>query len=412
MPSNRFAVPILACLMLLQLTNVHAEETPRLDHVTTLLEDGETAVRIVCFGDSITGVYYHTGGRRAWCDMLGIALEKVYPKAKIETINAGISGNTTSQGLARMDRDVLAHKPRLVVVMYGMNDVVRTEPETFRANLRTIVQRSRAAGAAVVLSTPNSVYPNAPRPMARLGRFAQIVRDVAKELSVCLADCFSAYEELRREDVTEWRLLMSETIHPGMNGHRKFAEVMTEAISGRKVSLADEGPPADSLRFTFARLGAKEPLEVVAMPPYDRIVPAALRKAFPKAKIRVTVWPVEGQSLSAIEEWGKSVRGRKPHLVVVAVPGDRGGDDEETFIRSYNWVLNWSVDFGRAHWDLVPILPSVTGELTDEERKRESLARRIVMGIDVRWIERKPGDERTPAEIVVEWIGEQRKAKK
>ncbi|MFC1596523.1 SGNH/GDSL hydrolase family protein [Planctomycetota bacterium] len=410
MPSNCLVGPILACLMLVQSGYAETQATSRLDHVTTLLENGETAVPIVCFGDSITGVYYHTGGRRAWCDMLGIALGKVYPKAKIEMINAGISGNTTPQGLARMERDVLARRPRLVVVMYGMNDVVRTEPEAFRANLRQIVQRCRASGAAVVLSTPNSVYANAPRPMARLEEFARIVRDVAEELSVRLADCFSAYEELRKEDVTEWRLLMSETIHPGMNGHKKFAEVMAQAISGREVSLADEGPPADALRFTFQRLGAKQPLDVVAMPPYDRIVPEALRTLFPEAEIRVTVWPVEGQSLSAIEEWGKGVRRRKPHLVVVAVPGDRGADDEEAFLRSYNWVLNWSVDFGQAHWDLVPILPSVAGELTDEERGREALVRRITMGIDTRWIERQPGDERSPAEIVADWIAEQRKA--
>ncbi|NQT13644.1 MAG: SGNH/GDSL hydrolase family protein [Planctomycetes bacterium] len=410
MSSNCLVAPTLACLVLLQPNYAEAQATSRLAHVTTLLESGETVVPIVCFGDSITGVYYHTGGRRAWCDMLGIALGKAYPKAKVQMINAGISGNTTPQGLARMERDVLAHRPRLVVVMYGMNDVVRTEPEAFRANLQTIVRRCRASGAAVVLSTPNSVYPNAPRPMARLEEFAQIVRDVGEELSVCLADCFSAYEALRKEDVTEWRLLMSETIHPGMNGHKKFAEVMTQAISCRQVSLADAGPPADSLRFTLARLSAKQPLDVVAMPPYDRIVPEALRGLFPEAEIRVSVWPVEGQSLSAIEEWGKGVRKRKPHLVVVAVPGDRGADDEETFLRSYNWVLNWSVDFGQAHWDLVPILPSVGGELTDEERGREALARRITMGIDTRWIERKPGDGRSADEIVVEWIAEQHKA--
>jgi len=40
---------------------------------TQLMEAGQP-VRIVCFGDSITGVYYHTGGRRAWCDLLGVAL--------------------------------------------------------------------------------------------------------------------------------------------------------------------------------------------------------------------------------------------------------------------------------------------------------------------------------------------------
>jgi len=56
-----------------------------------MLEAGQEPVRIVCFGDSVTGVYYHTGGRRAWTDMLGIALGKAYPKAKVEMFNAGIS---------------------------------------------------------------------------------------------------------------------------------------------------------------------------------------------------------------------------------------------------------------------------------------------------------------------------------
>jgi hypothetical protein len=44
--------------------------------VETLLKSGETTVLVVCFGDSITGVYYHSGSQRAWCDMLGSACKK------------------------------------------------------------------------------------------------------------------------------------------------------------------------------------------------------------------------------------------------------------------------------------------------------------------------------------------------
>ncbi|MFH1266386.1 MAG: GDSL-type esterase/lipase family protein, partial [Planctomycetota bacterium] len=245
MHANRLLVVFLACLALSQKCSTEAQESSRLAHVVASLQSGETAVRVVCFGDSITGVYYHTGGRRAWCDMLGIALGKIYPKAQVEMINAGMSGHTTTLGLARMEKDVIAHKPQLVVVMFGMNDVVGTEPKVFEDNLRTIVARARAGGAAVVLCTPNSVYPNPTRPMDRLARFARVVRDVAADLSVPLADCFAEYEEVRREDVTRWRLLMSETIHPGMNGHKLFAEVIAQKISGRRVSLADEAPPAD-----------------------------------------------------------------------------------------------------------------------------------------------------------------------
>src|SRR6058998_3405320 len=62
-------------------------------------------VTIVCFGDSITGVYYHTGGRRAYPEMLEIAIQKAYPLAQVTVINAGISGHTTREALARIERD-------------------------------------------------------------------------------------------------------------------------------------------------------------------------------------------------------------------------------------------------------------------------------------------------------------------
>ena len=409
MRSLRLFAAALAVLAVSQECSGQAPETCRLDGVVGALENGEKAVRVVCFGDSITGVYYHTGGRRAWCDMLGIALGKTYPRAQIQMVNAGISGHTTSQGLARMEKDVLAHKPQLVVVMFGMNDVVRTDAEKFEANLRTIVHRCRESEAAVVLCTPNSVYPNPTRPMTRLAQFAQIVRDVATDMSVRLADCFAAYEDIRRKDVARWRLFMSETIHPCMNGHKFFAEMMAESISGKPVSLADEEPPADSLQFTLKRLSENQPVNVIAMPPFDQLVPDALRGLYPDAEIRVTTWPVQDQSLAAIEQWSQGIRKQRPHLVVVAVPGDREAEDEETFIRQYAWVLNWSVDFGIARWDLLPVLPSVAGTLTDEQRKREQLARRIIMGMDTRWMERKDGDTRPPAEIVSAWIAEQNK---
>ena len=61
--------------------------------------------------------------------------------------------------------------------------------------------------------------------------YAQATRDVAKELSAPLADCQAAYEDLRAKDPTAWRLLMSETIHPGMLGHKLFAEVIAETVA-------------------------------------------------------------------------------------------------------------------------------------------------------------------------------------
>jgi acyl-CoA thioesterase-1 len=99
---------------------------------------------IVFLGDSITS------GHRLPADVafphrLGQALG-------VPVVNAGISGDTTAGGLARLDQEVLAHRPRLVVVELGVNDAFgRRPPETVVANLRMITRRIRAQGAAVVL---------------------------------------------------------------------------------------------------------------------------------------------------------------------------------------------------------------------------------------------------------------------
>jgi lysophospholipase L1-like esterase len=374
--------------------------------VTALLESGREPVRIVGFGDSITGVYYHTGGKRAWCDMLGIALGRLYPKAKTVLFNAGISGNTSAAGLKRIDRDVLARHPHLVVVMFGMNDAAGVPKEMFEANLKEIVSRVRQSSSAVVLCTPNSVYPNPRRPTERLAEYAQTVRQVARDLSVSLADCYQAYEELHARDPLAWKLLMSETIHPSMNGHKLFAEVIAQAISGRRVSLADVPPPGDGLHFTLQRLRAGQPVKVVAMPPYDAVVPGALRKIFPGAPIEATIWPTEGQTLAQLEQWSKGIRAKQPHLVVVAVPATAKAEDEGAFLRSYAWILNNSIAFGQLTWDRIVVLPSVTGPLEADQKRWEDLAQRLTCGADSPHVLRRADDKRPAAVLVDEFVRE------
>ncbi|OGV83601.1 MAG: hypothetical protein A3K19_07820 [Lentisphaerae bacterium RIFOXYB12_FULL_65_16] len=382
-------------------------DSPAPPRVTAMLESGQETVRIVCFGDSITGVYYHTGGRRAWCDMLGIALARIYPNAKLEMINAGISGNTTAAGLARMEKDVLAHKPHLVIAMFGMNDCPSGKPGVFGDNLKTIVHRSRAVGAEVVLCTPNSIYPEDQGRDKHLADFAEAVRKVAAEMSVPLADCYKAYEDLHAANPLEWKLLMSETIHPGMNGHKLFAEVIAEAMSGKRVKLDDVGPLPTSLAFTYARLQAGKPLSVIAMPPYDRLMPDALRKIRPDAVINVTVWPTAPAALGPMEKWSAGIRAKKPDLVVVGVPAAADAPSEEQFIRSYNWILDYALAFGRQEWDTIAILPSMTDGANTSGR--EPLARRVILSKDIGFIERPDGDTSPAADVLYRWFQEQYK---
>ena len=96
---------------------------------------------VVFLGDSITS------GHRLSAD---VAFPSRLSQALgIPVVNAGISGDTTEGGLSRLERDVLAHRPRLVVVELGVNDVFGRWPrERTVANLQTITQRIQIGRAS------------------------------------------------------------------------------------------------------------------------------------------------------------------------------------------------------------------------------------------------------------------------
>ncbi|MGA9717666.1 MAG: arylesterase [Acidobacteriaceae bacterium] len=103
---------------------------------------------IVAFGDSLTAGYGTDAGN-SYPDFLEKDLNKKGFHYRV--VNAGISGNTTKDGLDRLD-DVLALKPVVVIVAFGGNDGLRGLPlDSTRRNLDQIVSTLQHAGIKVVL---------------------------------------------------------------------------------------------------------------------------------------------------------------------------------------------------------------------------------------------------------------------
>jgi acyl-CoA thioesterase-1 len=104
---------------------------------------------IVCFGDSLTAGYGVELGK-SYPDYLQFDLDaKGY---QYRVVNEGISGNTTKDGVERVDT-IVAMKPAIVVVEFGGNDGLRgLRIEDSRANLDKIVATLKASGAKVVLA--------------------------------------------------------------------------------------------------------------------------------------------------------------------------------------------------------------------------------------------------------------------
>jgi acyl-CoA thioesterase-1 len=99
---------------------------------------------VVVLGDSLAAGY-GLPASAAWPALL--AAESGW-----QVINAGVSGDTSAQGLARLGALLDAHSPAAVLILLGGNDMLRQLPERdTRANLLAAIEQARSAGAQPLL---------------------------------------------------------------------------------------------------------------------------------------------------------------------------------------------------------------------------------------------------------------------
>jgi lysophospholipase L1-like esterase len=147
------------------------------------------------------------------------------------TINAGISGQTARQCLARFDRDVALYQPHVVIITVGGNDcnpVNNVSLDQFGKDLTEVVSRSTALGECVaILQTYYSFDMDAMPPdeqgrAAQFPQYMQTVRDVAAAMRSPLIDHLTRWERLRKTDVETYRELMRDPMHLSPLGNMVF----------------------------------------------------------------------------------------------------------------------------------------------------------------------------------------------
>lgn len=365
-------------------------------------------LKIVCLGDSVTGVYYHTGGRRAWPELLEDALKKALPGREISVINAGISGHTTRDGLARLERDVLRHNPAVVTISFGLNDLTRISEADFCEGLRELVARCRQQGAVIVLCTPNAVLETAARPVQKLERYCELIRSTAAELGVAVCDQYAAGQRFRARAPGAWRETLSDEIHPNLAGHRLMAEELCRCLTGETVSLFSKGPQSPLLPRVQSVLAGDGRLRVLVMQPLRGMFEDVAAATGLKERLEIIEWATEGRSLVQLEaDAQQRVRNLRPDLVLLTVPVPLGVDGEEQRLKSLTWLLNWSLDFGRSSWDCVVLHPDlIAGSAHSLAEPERQLLERVVRNQDLPLVQRpvNVAEQQTSAAVFAAWL--------
>ena len=169
-------------------------------------------VQIVGFGDSLMAGYGLDAGQGFPEKLQAALLAKGHD---VVIANAGVSGDTTSSGLARLDWSI-PDGTQIVILELGANDMLRgTTPDITRKNLTEMIQRLQARKITVLLAGMRAA-PNLGQ--SYQSAFDAIYPDLAKQFGVPLYAFFLDGVAADRQ------FLLADGMHPNANGIDRMVE--------------------------------------------------------------------------------------------------------------------------------------------------------------------------------------------
>ena len=195
---------------------------------------------IVALGSSSTAGWHSTSIAQSYPAILQTELAAALPYAHVAVINRGVGGQDAAEMLPRMDADVLAVRPTLVIWQVGANGAIKNrDPETFRNLIISGVLALRNAGidvilmdnqrAPAILAAPNHV------------EIDRAMADVANRTRTELFDRGALMDQWRLNGHPYEQFISTDGVHHNDLGYRCVAKALASAILdglGRPVTMA------------------------------------------------------------------------------------------------------------------------------------------------------------------------------
>ncbi len=198
--------------------------------------------KIIFFGDSITELGVRPGGYVTRVD----SMCKLEGKgSQYDFLGSGISANKVYDLYLRLEEDVLAKNPDVVVIYVGVNDVwhktllgTGTDPDKFEKFYQAILKKLKDRNIKAILCTPAVVGEKTDfsNPLdGDLNRYSNIIRGIAKKNDLPLVDLrrqFLDYYKTNNPENEEKNILTYDKVHLNAKGNQLVADLMWKAVKG------------------------------------------------------------------------------------------------------------------------------------------------------------------------------------
>ena len=197
--------------------------------------------KIIFFGDSITQAGVKKGG---YIDRIQNFINQQSLHEQYELAGAGIGGNKVYDLYLRMEDDVLAKDPQLVVIYVGINDVwhktshgTGTDLDKYEKFYVAIIKKLQAKGIRVAVCTPTVIgekKENGNPQDKDLNTYSEVIRRLAVTYNCTLIDlrkAFASYEQANNNDDKESGLLTTDRVHLTDAGNQLVADEIIKALS-------------------------------------------------------------------------------------------------------------------------------------------------------------------------------------
>jgi lysophospholipase L1-like esterase len=225
----------------------------------------KTPQRIVFLGDSITdGNTYPLLVRQALAEA-----GRPVPVC----VNAGVAGDTPAGMRKRLERDVLVHRPTLVTLSAGINDVLhKVKPDDYEKDVRAIAGQLRDRKVSLLILTTTVLGPKHEEADRALAAYNAILHGVAKDYGCRVAEVNDAMQAARKAGKD---LLSDDQVHLTFAGYRVLTRAVLDGLGHKDVPVPRElkvEPLPGIIRQWQVRPAPDRPLDekaVAALQPGD-----------------------------------------------------------------------------------------------------------------------------------------------